>query len=467
MNHVADTQLPTASTLSVEVHNLSKSYKVYEKPNDLLAEIVFRKPRHRVHHAVRNVSFAMRRGEVVGIIGSNGAGKSTLLKMIAGTLSPTSGELKVAGRISAILELGTGFHPDYSGRDNVVLGGMCLGMTREEVALKFDWIINFAELGDAIDQPFKTYSSGMAARLTFATAIAIEPEILIIDEALAAGDSYFVVKCGQRIRELCECGATVLFVSHSTYQVATLCQRAIWIDGGRVREIGEAVEVCRHYDLSVHERLSKGEGAITSVPTKPDLLTIDTRIGGGTSQSGVVIPDGETTEITGLGIAHDDVFRRGPVRITAIRWMGADGQPADQVSTWDPLKLEVEYVCPDRSKLEGTLGLSCAINRRSDMASVAMFSTVNPVRDVDLSTYDQQPYRKPAAAYGRIVCSFPHIELLEGEYLLSIGVQANVPSTADFYEYHHLRFIFRVVRNGYPSGSVFHPRVEWSHQALA
>ena len=233
---------------AISIRNLSKTYKVYPKPSDLLAEIFLGRKRHELHHSLRDISFDVKRGECVGVIGPNGAGKSTLLKIVAGTLSPTSGDVDVRGRVSAILELGTGFHPDYSGRDNVFLGGMCLGMGRAEMERKFDWIVEFSELGAVIDKPFKTYSSGMQARLTFATAISVDPEILIIDEALAAGDAYFVVKCGRRIREICESGATVFFVSHSTHQVATLCSRAVWIENGRLREIGDAIDVCRRYD---------------------------------------------------------------------------------------------------------------------------------------------------------------------------------------------------------------------------
>jgi ABC-type polysaccharide/polyol phosphate transport system ATPase subunit len=249
---------------TVSLQGVSKSYKLYDKPFAFLKEALTGRSYHRDKVVLTDISLTLRRGEILGIVGRNGAGKSTLLKIIAGTLSPTRGKVFVNGRVAAILELGTGFNPNYSGRDNVILSALMRGMSEQAIKKKFDSIVAFAGLEDVIDEPFHTYSNGMQARLAFAAATAVEADVIIIDEALAAGDIRFASKSLRRIHEICQSGVTALFVSHTMYQVMQLCTRAIWIDGGRIRMDGEPIEVARAYEYEMLQAVARDEGQAIS-----------------------------------------------------------------------------------------------------------------------------------------------------------------------------------------------------------
>ena len=240
----------------IEFRSVAKSYPIYASPSARLKELALlnRVSFHRDFWALRDISFEVFPGETFCIVGENGSGKSTLLQMVAGILQPTHGQVLVRGRVSALLELGSGFNPEFTGRDNVYVNAAILGLTRKEIDAKFRRIEEFAEIGEFIDQPVKTYSSGMGVRLAFAVAIHVDPEILLVDEALAVGDIYFRQRCMRKVHELRTKGVTILFVSHSMSEVKTIGDRAMWLDAGHIKEMGRCDLVVARYTAAMLEK---------------------------------------------------------------------------------------------------------------------------------------------------------------------------------------------------------------------
>jgi lipopolysaccharide transport system ATP-binding protein len=251
----------------IEFQRVSKSYAIYDSPGARLKELLTfqRYCFHRDFWALRDVTFDVRRGETFCVIGENGSGKSTTLQIIAGILAPTQGNAEVRGRVSALLELGSGFNPEFTGRDNVFLNGSILGLSTKQIEARYRNIEEFAEIGDFINQPVKTYSSGMLVRLAFSVAIHVDPEILLVDEALAVGDIYFRQRCLRKVHELRSKGVTIVFVSHAIGDVKAIGDRTLWLDGGRVRQFGETGEVVARYLAAMVEK----DSAYLELKTRP------------------------------------------------------------------------------------------------------------------------------------------------------------------------------------------------------
>ena len=258
---------------AVTVENISKNYHIYSKPSARLKELIFPKRRfHQDFWALREVSFQVRQGVTFGIVGENGSGKSTLLQVIAGTLTPTTGSVALSGRVAALLELGAGFNSEFTGRENAFLNAAIMGLSREEIDRKMPEIERFAEIGSFVDQPVKTYSSGMYVRLAFAIAINLDPEILLVDESLAVGDVYFQQRCVRRLRRMREEGKTILLVSHDVAAIRNLCDSAIWLEQGRLMDQGAPDKVTARYLAALTQRRDPyaGETASGAAELAPD-----------------------------------------------------------------------------------------------------------------------------------------------------------------------------------------------------
>lgn len=329
---------------TVIAENLGKTYRVYANPWARLGEAVLRRSLHRSFVAVEGVSFELPRGEGLGVIGENGAGKSTLLKILAGIVEPTSGRLDVRGKVASILELGSGFHPEFTGRQNIVLNAAMLGLSEDEVEAKTPEIVDFSELGHFIDQPVKTYSTGMGMRLGFSIATQVEPDVLIVDEALSVGDGYFQKKCMERLQRFVAEGGTLLFCSHAMYYVSAFCQRAVWLREGRVAAQGRTDEVVREY-----------EGFLTAKSRAAESARAEGRL-------------------------HDeaDAGAPGPARITSVRLLGGEagggngaGDDPRRYRHGDSLTVEIEW----ESDLPGSgFHVGVGVNR-VDEVEVLSFAT--------------------------------------------------------------------------------------------
>lgn len=322
------------SDLAVSVKNLTKCYRLFDKPHHrLLQSLLPGRSYSREVAALSDVSFDICRGETVGVIGRNGSGKSTLLQLICGTLSPSAGDIRVNGRVAALLELGAGFNPEFSGMENVYMNASIFGMSRTQVDQKLESILRFAEIGDYIHQPVKTYSSGMFVRLAFAVIAHLDADILIIDEALSVGDVFFTQKCMRFLRQFKETG-TILFVSHDAGSVVNLCDKVVWLDKGCMREIGPADQVTKHYLQHHFEVMQQTDASATGSAVESEVP----------EQSGGHV-GGISDEMADLALreapSDDDSFGVGGAVLESVQLLDRQGQPLVTVKGAESARLRV------------------------------------------------------------------------------------------------------------------------------
>ncbi len=408
-----------SSEFAILAQNLGKCYNLYEHERDRLKQLLWGRwrdpdhPYYREFWALKDVDFAIAPGEVVGIVGRNGAGKSTLLQMVCGTLQPSTGALQVQGRVAALLELGAGFNPDFTGIENIYMNAAILGLSRAQVDDRLASILAFADIGDFIRQPVKTYSSGMYVRLAFAVATSVEPDILVIDEALSVGDGAFARKSFDRIMGMKDAGKTILFCSHSMYQVEALCSRALWIEGGKVRMIGSAADVTSAYQSSLNASIAAARPLSELTP-------------GSAAKSAAPQGSGRITRISGT--VH-----------------GISGRELHLVSGETDLEIRIEFSI-DPGLPRPSVAFGFADSNHLTVSSV-------------LSGQDGFTVETDAQGHGHATVRFPRIPLLKGRYTVT-GFLACEKAT-HVYEYVEGSLVLNVTQKGLEQGLVQLPH-EWS-----
>lgn len=430
-----------SSDIAIKVENLSKCYQIYDHPRDRLKQFILPRlqrmlgllPRqyYREFWALKGVCFEVKKGETVGIVGRNGSGKSTLLQMICGTLSPTSGTITAQKRVAALLELGAGFNPEFTGRENVYMNASVLGLTKDEIDIRFGDIAAFADIGDFIEQPVKTYSSGMYSRLAFSIAINVDPEVLIVDEALAVGDARFVAKCMRRIKDIQKRGASILFVSHDVGSVRTLCERAIWLDKGSLVEQGDVFPVTGRFteymfrdEKNVNDSLGFGLEASDEVPKlteeafqkreEPKLVSSTTQV----FSVSIVTPIEPLPALDSKPVTHWG-SHKGIILSATIR--DEQGIMKNVFAWGEDLKVLIEVQIPEEISREH---LSVAFSIKDIKGTDLIVST----------THDVERRRLPGQSRFSVSFQFTNI-LVTGKYLLVAAVENRQYRDIHYYDY--------------------------------
>jgi ABC-type polysaccharide/polyol phosphate transport system ATPase subunit len=376
----------------VAVHELTKTYRVYASPMDRLLEALLRRPRHTPFDALRGIGFEVAPGEGLGIIGENGAGKSTLLKILAGITAPTSGEVNRRGSVASILELGSAFHGELTGRQNIVLNAAMFGLDRQQVVERTPSIIEFSELGHFIDQPIKTYSTGMVMRLGFAIATQVDPDVLIIDEALSVGDGYFQRKCMERLGRYVAQGGTLLICSHAMYYISAFCNRVLWMREGRIEQFGPAQQVVPEYEGYLQSKTDRGD---------------------------------EKQPVTYAGPG-------GPARLIDVSYEGEE-----RLRRGDSVAIDISWVCEDPGS---NFHICVGLNRMDEVVVASFLSKRDGVG----------PWT--GARTHRVRLEIPNLPLVKGGYKLYVFLLAE--DALHIYDTRILDDAFRVEFDEYPMGIV-------------
>lgn len=415
----------------IYTNQITKKYNLYARPQDRFLEAVgiSRKKLHEDFYALKGISFDVGRGETVGIIGTNGSGKSTLLKILTGVLSATSGTYSVKGKISALLELGAGFNQEYTGRENIFLNGRMMGYTRKEMEERVQPIVDFAEIGEFIDQPVKTYSSGMFARLAFAVAINVEPDILIVDEALSVGDLFFQNKCFRKFEELREKGITILFVSHDIGSVRQMCSRVLWIEKGEQRIFDKSDTVC---DMYMDMKRMEMNQNVTDLEH------------------------------------HDSAYLAGNLRERHIAFPGII--PKSSLLESDKVKIESVFITDERQgivqhiEVERQYSFHVVVNLREDMDELIVGVVAENNKGIPL--YDFNNYinsgkviKARKGQYIEVIFQFTLPRIMKGEYLISAAVAQGTQDEHIMLTWLHGVAHIEVLNPGYNSSYIEIPAI--------
>jgi len=401
-----------SSDLAISVREVSKAYQIYDKPTDRLKQMIFgeRRKYHEEFLALQDINFDVKKGETVGIVGRNGSGKSTLLQIICGTVTPTTGSVEKQGRVSALLELGSGFNVEFTGRENVYLNGAILGLSKTEIDERFDHIAAFADIGDFIDGPVKHYSSGMFARLAFSVAIHVDPDILIVDEILAVGDAAFQRRCLAKFYEIREKGCTILFVSHDQYQVKSVCQRALYLDRGRQKLFGPAGRIIDQYVIDTEKAIvafqtDKPLAAVSDAALKAAAAAADhDEQVVATEETVSAAVEADKPSQTAVRPEMDALYR-----ITEVDMLDADGQVLNDVVCGQDVYMRMRF-CATSALIPAKISFVFNLYRHDDFYICGSTTVMDGIA----------PYE--AGKSGEVLIKFPQLPLLGGLYKWRVAI---------------------------------------------